>query len=70
MLDRGVGLARLSVITGYSRSHISNVINGNESSLVAKRLIAAALAKDFEELWVNDERDPRGDQTDGENLAP
>jgi len=44
MIDRGLTITALAEITGYSRSHISNVINGRVgSSTRIKKAIALAL---------------------------
>lgn len=51
MIDQDLSLTKLAGITGYSRVHLSNVINGHLESLRAKKVIALALKKDFQELW-------------------
>lgn len=58
MIDQNLTLTKLGAITGYSRVHLSNVINGHLESLRAKKVIALALRKDFRELW-DDEDDTK-----------
>ena len=53
MIDQELTITKLSSITGYTRCHLSNVINGNVDSTKAKKIISLALNKNFKELWVN-----------------
>jgi len=54
MIDQELTATKLAEITGYTRGHISNVINGHFDSIRAKKVICLALCKDFEELWRDD----------------
>ena len=51
MIDRGVTTKKLATLTGYSKSHISNVINGRFQSAPARSAIAGILGVPPETLW-------------------
>ena len=51
MIDQELTITKLSHITGYTRCHLCNVINGNVDSVKAKKNIALRLNRDFKELW-------------------
>ena len=51
MIDQELTITRLAGITGYTRAHLCNVINGHFESVRAKKSIALALGKDFNSLW-------------------
>ncbi len=51
MIDQDLTITKLAVITGYTRPHLCNVINGHFESVRAKKSIALALGKDFNSLW-------------------
>ena len=51
MIDKDLTTVKLSEITGFSRVHISNVINGHFEAPRARKAIADALGMDFNELW-------------------
>jgi DNA-binding Xre family transcriptional regulator len=51
MIDRDITVTNLAKITGYTRGHLSNVINGRIDSIKVKKVIALALDKKFSELW-------------------
>jgi len=51
MIDQDVTISSLAKITGYSRAHLSNVINRNVDSLKVKKIIALILNIKFKELW-------------------
>lgn len=51
LLDADLTIARLGEITGYTRPHLSMVINGRYESVRAKKSITLALGKDFNSLW-------------------
>ena len=53
MIDKDLNATKLAEITGYTRGHICNVINGRVESLRAKKVIALVLKKEFNELWDN-----------------
>jgi len=53
MIDQDLTVTKLAQITGYKRCHISNVINGHMESQRAKKVIALALRRDYDELWGN-----------------
>ncbi|MFC1867676.1 helix-turn-helix domain-containing protein, partial [Thermodesulfobacteriota bacterium] len=53
MLNQGITITKLADLTGYTRPHLSGVINGKYDSGRAKKVIALALRKDFKELWDN-----------------
>lgn len=51
LIDQDLTVAKLAETTGYSRVHMSNVINGHFESPKARQKIAEALNQDFSELW-------------------
>ena len=51
LIDADLTIAKLSEITGYTRPHLSKVINDRYDSIRAKKSIALALGKDFNSLW-------------------
>jgi len=53
MIDQDLNVTKLAKITGYTRGHLSNVINGHFDSIRAKKSISLALRKDFDELWAD-----------------
>ena len=53
MLNQDVTVAKLADLTGYTRPHLSGVINGKYESIRAKKIIALALGKNFKDLWDN-----------------
>ena len=53
MIDQDLTVTKLAKITGYTRGHLSNVINGRLDSIRAQKSISLALRKDFHELWAN-----------------
>lgn len=57
MIKRDVTVAELARLTGYSRPHLSGVINGRYESMRAKKVIALALGKKFKEIW--DDKPPQ-----------
>ncbi|MGD0397605.1 MAG: helix-turn-helix transcriptional regulator [Syntrophobacteraceae bacterium] len=52
LIDKGLSIADLARITGFTRGHLSGVINGRYKSERAQKVIALALRKDFSELWA------------------
>ncbi|MBW1795562.1 MAG: helix-turn-helix domain-containing protein [Deltaproteobacteria bacterium] len=52
MIDQGFSVTKLAEITGYTRGHLSNVINGNFDSVRAKIVVSMALCRDFDKLWT------------------
>lgn len=53
LIDADLTTSRLAEITGYSREHLSNVINGNIESIRAKKVIALAVGKKYEDIWAD-----------------
>jgi DNA-binding Xre family transcriptional regulator len=53
MIDKGLSLTKLSDVTGYSRCHLSNVINGKVESVKAQKVISLALNKEYNEIFKN-----------------
>lgn len=51
LIDKELSVTKLAEITGYTRGHICNVINGHIDSPRAKKMIALALNREFGELW-------------------
>ena len=49
--DQGINITGLARRTGFNRVYLSNVINGHFVGLNARKAIAEALNKDFNELW-------------------
>ena len=56
LLDQGITITRLARMTGFTRGHLSGVINGRYESIRAKKVIALALGVSYEDLWGPDER--------------
>ena len=52
MIDQNLTVTKLAEVTGYTRGHLSNIINGKLPSLRAKKVIALALNKNFKDLWT------------------
>ena len=53
MIDKDLTITKLAKKTGYSRIHLSNVINGHFKSAKARGAIAEALGKKPERLWAS-----------------
>lgn len=53
MLNQDITIRALADRTGYTRPHLSGVINGRYESPRAKRIIALALNGEFSDLWDN-----------------
>jgi len=51
LIDQDLTVAKLAEATGYSRVHMSNVINGHFEAPKVRRKIANVLKQDFGELW-------------------
>ena len=51
-IEKGISQAKLAEITGYTRGHLSNIINGNFDSVRAKKVVSLALCREFNELWT------------------
>ncbi len=54
LIDAELSITNLSKVTGYTREHLSIIINGHKDSLRVKKVIALALNKDFKDLWEAD----------------
>lgn len=59
MIDEDLDIVKIAEITGYSRVHLSNVINGHFEAPKARKAIAEALGRDFDELWGQEADTPR-----------
>lgn len=53
LIDQEITITKLSGITGYTRGHLSSIINGCMESLRVKKIIALTLNRDFQEIWGN-----------------
>ena len=56
LIDSDMNISELAELISYTRVHLSNVIHCKQSkysSLRARKIIAIALKKDFNELWVD-----------------
>ncbi len=53
LIDQGLTIEDLSKMTGYSRGHLSGVINGRHKSTKVMKVIALALKKSPADLWNN-----------------
>ena len=51
LIDQDLTIAKLAEKTGYSRVHMSSVINGHFEAPNARKKIAEELNQDFGELW-------------------
>ncbi|NIN00847.1 MAG: helix-turn-helix domain-containing protein, partial [candidate division Zixibacteria bacterium] len=50
LIDQGVTITELSKQIGYTRGHVSSVINGRIDSIRVKKILALSLNKSFKEL--------------------
>jgi lambda repressor-like predicted transcriptional regulator len=57
LIDKGLSIADLARMTGFTRGHLSGVINGRYKSERAQKVIALALGKEFSELWAVESED-------------
>ena len=55
MIDQEICFSDLVERTGYTREHLSRVINGKQKSVRAQKAIAFALGRPPEYLWGSDE---------------
>ena len=51
LIDADLTITHLAEITGFTREHLSSVINGNVESKRAEKIIALALKMRPEDLW-------------------
>lgn len=51
MIDQELNITQMARITGYTRGHLSNVINGHFESPKARKAISEALGRNYAELW-------------------
>ena len=58
LIHQGVTITQLSEQIGYTRGHISAVINGRTDSVRVKKILALSLNRDFMELW-DEEKAPQ-----------
>jgi plasmid maintenance system antidote protein VapI len=54
LLDRGLMISDVAKELGYTRGHISGVINGRLDSPKVKKSIALLLGKTFDSLWSSE----------------
>lgn len=57
LIDKGQTISELAEMTGFSRGHLYGVLSGRYKSERAKKIIALALGKEFEELWGSEQED-------------
>jgi len=60
LINKGLTIADLARMTGFSREHLSGVINGRYQSERARKIIALALGKGYRELWGPEQQEERG----------
>lgn len=53
-LERGLQVQDVARQLGYTRGHVSGVINGRLESFKVKKSIALLLGMDFDSLWAAD----------------
>lgn len=53
LIDQEITITELSGITGYTRGHLSAIINGRMESFRVKKIIALTLDRNFQEIWDN-----------------
>lgn len=51
IIEQNLSIVKLAKITGYSRVHLCNLINGHTESVRAKKVVAIVLGEDFNKLW-------------------
>ncbi len=56
LIDQDLTVTKLASITGYTRPHLYNTINGHNDSVKVKKVISLALGKDFNDLWEEKNR--------------
>lgn len=54
LLESNLQVQEVAKQLGYTRGHISGVINGRLDSFKVKKSIALLLGKDFDLLWTRD----------------
>ncbi len=52
LLENGFQIQEVAKQLGYTRGHISGVINGRLESFKVKKAIALLLGRDFDSLWA------------------
>ena len=57
LLDKGFQIKDVAKALGYTRGHVSGVINGRLDSPKVKKSIALLLGKDFDSLWLEEPTD-------------
>ncbi|MGO9018739.1 MAG: helix-turn-helix domain-containing protein [Syntrophobacteraceae bacterium] len=62
LIDEGLSIADLARKTGFTRGHLSGVINGRYKSKRAQKVIALALRKEFSELWPSEQEEASAKQ--------
>lgn len=58
LIDQDLTVAKLAEKTGYSRVHMSNVINGHFEAPEVRLKVAKVLEQDFSELWNEQDTPP------------
>lgn len=51
LIDQGLSVTKLAETTGYTRGHLSNVINGHIDSRRVKKMVALTLNIPEAHLW-------------------
>lgn len=51
MIDQEITITELAHRTGYTREHLSRVLHGHQESIKAKKSVAFAMGRTFENLW-------------------
>jgi len=54
LLEKDLSMGELAEKTEYTRTHISNVVNGRHDSRRARKAIASGLKVPLESLWANE----------------
>lgn len=52
LIEQEMKITDIADAIGYSREHVSGVINGHHDSPKVKKMIALVLRKDFDFLWT------------------
>lgn len=55
LINQDLMVKDIAKATGYSKEHISGVINGRYESPKAKKMIALVLGKNFDSLWMRED---------------
>lgn len=55
LIEADLTISRLAEMTGFSRGHLYGVVSGRHKSMRARKIVALALKRDFEELWAEEQ---------------